>query len=297
MHDQIMTLYSPHEPFPQTKPHYWRDLWQQQKCNRSTDTQGYTGSRGYWSCATNVQEIYGKSRRSESWNRKVGTQLAEMDIPAGSRVLDIGAGTGTLAIPLTVSGCQVTVVEPSEPMREGLAQNQQLAGVPDIVVIPKRWEDISLEELGGSFDVVIASYSLTMTDIGAALLKMQACCTGTIHIFWFLTPPSWVRVSHDLWPQLHGTEYTGEPLADCLWQVLCEMGIYADIGVEQKKQPTVYPSIEEAVREYYQRLNCSTPAQETILCDYFRRNLLHLAGGYQLPGDSLGAHIRWETRR
>ncbi len=253
--------------------------------------------RGYWNCEKNVTEIYGKSRQSESWNRKVEVQLAEMDIPAGARVLDIGAGTGTLAVPLTAKGCQVTAIEPSEPMREGLAQNQQIAGVPDIVVIPKRWEDISLEELGGSFDVVIASYSLTMTDIGAALAKMQACCTGMVHLFWFLTPPSWVRVSHDLWPQLHGTEYTGEPLADCLWQVLCEIGIYADIVVEQKKQPTTYPTIEDAVREYYQRLNCSTPAQETILCDYFRRNLLYSSGGYQIPGDSLGAHIRWETRR
>jgi len=289
-----MTPYNPQRLLPKKNPRYWRDRWQQQKCARSAATGNSPGSRGYWSCSKNVQEIYGKSRQSVSWNRKVETQLADMNIPTGSRVLDIGAGTGTLAVPLAAKGCRVTVIEPSDLMREGLAQNQRLAGVPDITVIPRRWEDIPLEELDVPFDVVIASYSLTMTDIGAALLKMQACCTGTIHLFWFLTPPSWVRVSHDLWPQLHGTEYTGEPLADCLWQVLCEMGIYADIGVEQRKQPTIYPKIEDAVREYYQRLNCSTPTQETFLYDYFRSNMLHSAGGYRLPGDSLGAHIRWE---
>jgi SAM-dependent methyltransferase len=290
-----MTPVSPHEQLPQKNPRYWQDRWQQQKCDRSDTLPGATGSRGYWNSEKNVTEVYGKSRRSESWNRKVEAQLAEMAIPAGSRVLDIGAGTGTLAVPLAVKGCRVTVIEPSEPMREGLAQNQRLAGVQDIAVIPRRWEDVSFEELGGPFDVVIASYSLTMADIGAALLKMQACCNGTIHLFWFLTPPSWVRVSHDLWPQLHGTEYTGEPLADCLWQVLYERGIYADISVEQKKKPTLYPAIADAVREYYQRLNCLTPRQEKILYDYFQSNLLHSSGGYQLPGDSLGAHIRWET--
>jgi SAM-dependent methyltransferase len=292
-----MTPNAPHEPFPQKNPRYWQDRWQQQKCARFDTPAGCTGSRGYWNSEKNVTEIYGKSRRSESWNRKVWAQLAEMDVPSGSRVLDIGAGTGTLAVPLAVKGCRVTAIEPSDLMQKGLAQNQENAGTQGIAVIPKRWEDVSLEELGAPFDVVIASYSLTMTDIGAALLKMQACCTGTIHLFWFLTPPSWVRVSHDLWPQLHGTEYAGEPLADCLWQVLCEMGIYADIGVEQKKQPTLYPTVDDAVREYYQRLNCSTPAQEKILYDYFRNNLLYLSGGYQLPGDSLGAHIRWETGR
>ncbi|MEN6395991.1 MAG: hypothetical protein ABFC78_05860 [Methanoregula sp.] len=73
------------------------------------------------------------------------------------------------------------------------------------------------------------------------------------------------------------------------------MGIYADIRVEQKKQPTLYRAIDDAVREYYQRLNCFTPAQEQILYDYFQSNLQQSAGGYHLPGDSIGAHIRWKN--
>mgnify|MGYP001381454084 CR=1 FL=1 len=290
-----MTMHPYREPFPLKNPRYWRERWQQQKCSRSRITRDCANSGNYWSCEKNVKDIYGKSRRSASWNSKVESQLTEMDVPPGSRVLDIGAGTGTLAIPLAAKGCQVTAIEPSDLMMQGLLQNQKNAGISDIVVIPKRWEEVNPEELGGPFDVVIASYSLTMTDISGALTKMQGCCTGTIHLFWFLTPPSWVRVSYDLWPQLHGREYTGEPLADCLWHILCEMGIYADIRVEQKKQPILYRAIDDAVREYYQRLNCFTPAQEQILYDYFQRNLLQSAGGYHLPGDSIGAHIRWKT--
>ncbi|MCK9592417.1 MAG: hypothetical protein M0Q91_10470 [Methanoregula sp.] len=51
-----------------------------------------------------------------------------------------------------------------------------------------------------------------------------------------------------------------EPLADCLWQVLYEMGIYANLSTERKKT-TVYQIVDEVIREYYQRLNYSTEVQ------------------------------------
>ena len=62
-------------------------------------------------------------------------------------------------------------------MRESLAENMRENKTQDIRIIPKRWEDVTVQELADRFDVVIASYSLTMMDIGKALAKMQACCT------------------------------------------------------------------------------------------------------------------------
>ena len=138
-------------------------------------------------------------------------QLKAMQIPAGARVLDIGGGTGTHAIPLAAGGCNVTVIEPSVVMREELHKNLASSGAGSVTVIPSRWEDVSLSEPGDPFDAVIASYSLSMMDIGEALEKMQVCCRGTVHLFWFLSPPSWARVSRDLWPMIHGREYPVNP--------------------------------------------------------------------------------------
>ena len=162
--------------------------------------------------------LYVKSRTRKSWQGNVDAQLNAMHIPDGARVLDIGGGTGTHAIPLAAKGCDVTVIEPSGAMREQLQENLASSGT-GLTILPSRWEDISGSELGDPFDAVIASYSLSMSDIGDALDKMQDCCQGTVHLFWFLSSPSWARVSQDLWPLLHNREYPGEPLADCLWQV------------------------------------------------------------------------------
>jgi len=287
------------QPVPGLSPdpsssHYWRDLWQQKK-RALFSTPGFESSGTYWNNHKNVTDLYVRSRARESWQGKREIQLKAMQIPSGSRVLDIGGGTGTHAIPLAAMGCDVTVVEPSAAMREELERNRLSSGAINLKLIPSRWEDVSPGELGDPFDAVIASYSLSMMDIGEAIEKMQACCRGTVHFFWFLTPPAWARVSRDLWPRLHGREYPGEPLAGDLWQVLYEMGIYANLSTEQKKA-TAYQTAGEAVHEYFQRLNCSTGAQEEILNAYFSRVLLPCSEGFVLGGASYSAHIWWNVK-
>jgi len=276
-----------------SSPTYWRDRWRQMKHDRLADPK-LASAGAYWSNRKNVTELYVKSRTRMAWQGKVEAQFRAMKISPGARVLDIGGGTGTHAVPLAAMGCDVTVVEPSGAMREEMERNLSASGAGPVTVIPSRWEDVALGETGEPFDIVMASYSLSMEDVGDAITKMQACSRGSVHLFWFLTPPSWARVSRDLWPRLHGREFPGEPLADCLWQALYEMGIYADMTIERKKE-TGYRSVDEAAREYCQRLDCQTEKEEEILRKYFTAALQKSGNLFILPGNSLSAHIWWRT--
>ncbi len=270
----------------------WREQWRQLKLAHCA-IPNYGTSKEFWSSKKNVQTVYMKGK--EKHQHQTDARLAAMAVPEGSRVLDIGAGPGTYAVPLAVKGCHVTVVEPSPVMREILENRIRDENISGITIIPMRWEDVTPGDLGEPYDVVIASYSLTMMDIADAVAKMRDSCRGTVHLFWFLTPPPWVKVNRDLWPLLHGGEFPGEPMADWLWQVLIEMGIYANLTVESKFPPSTFAGVEDATRDFLGRLNCTTPAQEEIVKNYFHSVLRHNGTEYLLGDETLGAHIWWKV--
>lgn len=270
----------------------WRERWRRLKLAHCA-VPNYGNNKQFWNNKKNVRTVYMKGR--EKNQHQTVARLEAMAIPDGSRVLDIGAGPGTFAIPLAARGCVVTVVEPSDIMREALAERIVTEHIYGISVIPKRWEDVTAEELGEPYDVVIASYSLTMMDIAEAVEKMQRCCKGTVHLFWFLTPPAWAKVNQDLWPLIHGGEFPGEPTADWLFMVLHEIGVHANLAVETKSPASSFATFEEASVEYIQRLNCTTPAHEEIVKNYLHAMLRKTEQGLMLGKKTLGAHLWWNV--
>jgi SAM-dependent methyltransferase len=288
---------------PITSPHYqagvsdhgalsFNEQWRQLKLAHCA-VPNYGTSHQFWGSQKKVHTVYTKGDGKH--DEKTNTRLAAMNIPDGSRVLDIGAGPGTYAIPLAKKGCKITVIEPSPVMRELLETRMKKEKVKNITIIPKRWEDVGPSELGAPYDAVIASFSLTMMDMTAALSKMHASCRGTVHLFWFLTSPSWAQVNRDLWPLLHGGIFPGEPTADWLWQILYEMGIYASIQPESTVSLPRYANIDEAVGEFRQRLNCTTPAQEEIVRNYLHTVLRRVGDGLILGSGTRSAHVWWNT--
>ena len=87
---------------------------------------------------------------------------------------------------------------------------------------------------------VVMSNSLMVTDI-----ENERSCRGNVHIFWFLTQPLWAQLRWGSGNSDQCTNSAREPTADCLLQVLYEVGIYANLAVE-----SVHPS-------YYATIECS----------------------------------------
>ena len=274
--------------------HYWQDRWRAQRLARLAVLKK-GGPDSFWNDKKRLSDHFIKNLNS--WREGAEERIAAMEIRDGSRVLDIGAGTGSIAVPLAAHDCDVVAVEPADAMREALLCYQRQQAVRPITVIPKRWEDVLPEDLGEPFDVVFASYSLMITDIVPAIAKLQSACRGQVHLFWFLTQPYTAILNEALWPQVHGAEFPGEPTADILWEALYEMGIFANLAVEASCEPAFFSTTGDAAKDFCKRLGCTTPQQEQAVREYCETSLAKTEHGYRVAGDALGAHIWWDVNR
>jgi SAM-dependent methyltransferase len=241
-------------------------------------------------------ERYDANARSE-YDDRVKATIASLYTGRSSRILDIGAGPGTLAIPLAPQVQEVTAVEPGTGMVEMLKSRAGKLGITNIVCVQKRWEDIDPEhDISAPFDVVIASLSLTMHDIRSALSKMDAASSGSVHLFWFVDMPFWERMYADLWEPLHGNPYYSGPKADCLFGVLYQMGIYANVQMMPLKKEYRFGDRNEMLAFFRKRFGAKTPEQERIVDDYVSPLIRQRGDEVVISGDSTFAHIWWKKK-
>jgi len=272
----------------------WNEIWKQrQKLHESSKIADDPSHN--WNKLENANR-YDKNAKSE-YDDRVRTTIASLDITPDSRVLDIGAGPGTLAIPLAPRVREVTAVEPGAGMVEILKQHAQRDRIRNITCVQKLWEDVNLsQDLKTPYDVVIASLSLTMYDIREALEKMDNAASGSVHLFWFVDMPFWERMYADLWEPLHGLPYHPGPKADCLFGVLYQMGIYADVTMLPLSKEYRFGNRDGLTAFFRKRFGARTPEQERIVDEYVAPRIRKQGGEVVIAGDSTFAHIRWRKK-
>lgn len=114
------------------------------------------------------------------YHQPIIREVAGMVEP-GWAVLDIGAATGVLSIPIAALGCTVEAVEPSAGMRQIFVEKINSLRIKNINICGDRWETYGLD---GSqrFDLVIACNSLHLTGGGLKRGMLKVFSTGAVYI-------------------------------------------------------------------------------------------------------------------
>lgn len=272
----------------------WNGIWKERQ--RLQEASKIAGDSSHnWNRKENA-ERYDANARSE-YDDRVQRTIAALPVAKDARVLDIGAGPGTLALPLAPLVRSVTAVEPGAGMVDVLRRHAERDDIRNITCVQKRWEETDpARDLAPPYDIVVASLSLTMFDIREALAKMDTVTSGSVHLFWFADMPFWERMYADLWEPLHGRPYHSGPKADCLFGVLYQMGIFADVTMMPLAKEYRFGSREEMLEFFRKRFAAKTEEQQRIVDDYIAPLIRKQGDEVVISGDSVFAHVRWRKK-
>lgn len=269
----------------------WNEVWKSQFLRNKEFTLSLDCS-SIWESKEYAKKFWDMSQEE---SERINWTIEGTDVRPDSRVLDIGAGPGTLAIPFAKKVAHVTAIEPAYGMISILNERIAEQGIKNIAVIQKSWEDVNADsDLQPPYDVVIASFSLGMPDLKEAIEKMQNASSRYIYIYWFAGETSWDIRNLELWYMIHGKEFQIAPKSDLLYCVLYQMGIYPNVLTFGLMHNLRFSSLKEALDYLRPQYQVATDQQESMLRDYLNSNLSNENGSLVLRNHSNRAKIWWE---
>ncbi len=269
----------------------WNEVWKAQIQRNRESSPGRDCAR-IWESRESALKFWDMCMKNPD---RISKTLAGTNINPESRVLDIGAGPGTLAIPFSKEVAHVTAVEPAEGMGSVLLEKAALAEVDNISLVQKRWEDVDVEvDLEPPYDVVIASFSLGMPNIREAIKKMVEASSKYVYLYHFAGETHWDRQFRDLWPKLHGKDYHPGPKSEVLYNVLYQMGIYPHVRTFRLMHSQMFVNMEEALENLRPQFKVVTEEQERILQDHLGQVLIEGNGPFVLPASSVRVKMWWK---
>ncbi|HOE80362.1 MAG TPA: class I SAM-dependent methyltransferase, partial [Smithellaceae bacterium] len=201
-------------------------------------------------------------------------------------VLDMGCGSGTLAVPLAKQVACVTAVDFSSEMLDVLRRRCQKEGISNIKTIHGSWED-DWHKLGiGTYDTVIASRSLVVDDLQSAILKLNAAANKRAYIITMSGGGPYDKRLFEAIGRLHETG------ADYIYyyNLLYQLGIRAYVSFIKEIRNRTYESPEDALTSLELMFGDLTSSEKEKMAAHVRQYLISSGNSWRFSYSQL---IQW----
>ena len=202
-------------------------------------------------------------------------------------VLDVGAGTGRMTLPIAKRVKYVTALEPSEKALTELRKNARKQQIFNICYIKETLEEL---EITTSYDLVVASFSLFMFDIKNALLKMNALASRGVYLFMSASP--WQ--DEELQRAVDGNISSWSDFI-FIYNILYDAGITANVDIWDYEFKQSYTDLESAVSRLSQTRHIPSSKSEKLR-EYLRAKLIEENGKLWYNRKRKAAMIWWTSK-
>nr|WP_320194221.1 class I SAM-dependent methyltransferase [uncultured Desulfobacter sp.] len=200
-----------------TSQTFWKDQWL--KTIERSKTGQPTRSETSGTCAMNkwdnmAKDFAQRTRTEKASAKREATLKQLMDkgiLTPETRVLDIGAGPGSWALPMAKLCAHVTALEPSGGMIDIMSERIKQEKINNITIVQNTWQETKLAEQRWekAFDLVFASMTPGI-DGPDAVMKLMAASTHYCYMSAFSGPgmgqqfaPLWKKFFDRPMPQRH----------------------------------------------------------------------------------------------
>lgn len=197
--------------------------------------------------------------------------ISHLPLDESMTVLDIGSGPGTLSIPIAAKAAKVTAIDFSKGMLDTLSSYATKSGQSNISTIQGAWED-DWDKLGlVPHDIAIASRSMGVEDLEAALVKINNFATQYVFISDRIgaTPfeaAAFTAIGRPFHP---GPDYI------FTLNMLYTLGIHAHVTILEIDRQIHYSSMDKALKSFTWMFQDLTVEEESTLKDYITTRIIH----------------------
>ncbi len=236
----------------------WHTMWQNARDKKSWTAKGPAD----W----DKKAVSFAKRNSDS--SFVDLVLKRIPLTSKTTVLDAGAGPGTLSLPLAPQVQSVTAIDYSKGMLEALNDQAQQQDIGNIRTVLGSWEDDWQELNVKKHDICIASRSLSVPNLQAALAKLNYFANDSVFVVDRINPTPF---DNGAFTALNRPFRSGP---DYIYTIntLYSMDIHPCVDIISLDKTATFSSMDDALESYRWMFKDLTEEEECKLEEYIQSN-------------------------
>jgi SAM-dependent methyltransferase len=209
-------------------------------------------------------------------------------------VLDVGAGCGSLALPLGKAGLRVTALDPSKAMLDILAEDARKEGLKNIKPVQAGWGEVELKR----HDVVLCA-NVPVLLKGSESFLAEACDAARKYVFIIESadPGGDKFYYKELYPLIWGKPFPKRDDYLRTYTTLHSMGIFANVELVEYDFDQPFDDITEALGFWKEYMGIVTEEHDAKLREYLDSKLVKKKGVLLARFHKKAAVMWWRTGR